>query len=69
MGVYLDEDHATSHLVGTAFVDVVILVVNSKIGIMSLPYLEQRCWLECILIVVYKVISNLSRHQDKTRWS
>ncbi|KAL7409186.1 hypothetical protein BDY24DRAFT_419079 [Mrakia frigida] len=52
--VYLDEDHPSSHLVGAAFIDVVISVVNSKVGIKNLPYLEQRCWLESFLIIVYK---------------
>ena len=55
MGVLLDEDQATSHLVGAAFADVVISVINSRVGIKDLPYLEQRCWLECLLILVYKV--------------
>lgn len=57
MDVFLDEDPPTSHLVGAAFADVVLSVVNSKVGIRKLPYLEQRCWLECLLILVYKVRS------------
>lgn len=53
--MYLSDSEPSNQLVGSAFADVVIKIFTSKIALEKMSYLEQRSWLECLMILSYKV--------------